>query len=229
MEGALPAESALQDDVRKQGAGSRRRRVAILLFDDVEVLDFAGPFEVFGVTRFDNGGPAFEVVTFSLHAGEVVARNGLRIVPTCAAAELGRVDIFVVPGGMGTRRELTRPEMLEIVRATCLSAELTLSVCTGALLLGAAGLLAGLAATTHWGAIEELRQLDSGAEVFPDARIVDNGRLVTSAGISAGIDASLYIVARILGRRLAEDTARYMQYDWLHAAVDGRKVILASG
>jgi transcriptional regulator GlxA family with amidase domain len=211
---------------RAAGAGNRRR-VGILLFDDVEVLDFAGPFEVFGVSRFDGGEPAFEVVTFALAPGEIVARNGLRIIPTCAAEDLGEVDIFVVPGGAGTRRELACPRMLEAVRAASLGAELTLSVCTGALLLGAAGLLAGRSATTHSDAVEELRSLNTGAIIFPNARIVDNGALVTSAGISAGIDAALYIVARLLGLRLAEETARYMQYDWVHTAVDGRHVIRA--
>ena len=202
-----------------------RRRVAILLFDDVEVLDFAGPFEVFGVARTTDGGPAFEVVTTALQAGEVVARNDLRVVPTCTTSDLTDVDILVVPGGLGTRREMTRPAMLDFLRTASSSADLMLSVCTGALLLGAAGLLEGRSATTHWGAIGELRALDSGAEILPEARIVDNGRLIVSAGVSAGIDAALYIVSRLLGGELAEQTARYMQYEWTCHQVDGRKVV----
>jgi transcriptional regulator GlxA family with amidase domain len=210
------------------GAGSwRPARVAILLFDDVEVLDFAGPFEVFGVAPGPDGGPAFEVVTTALHAGEVVARNGLRVVPTSTVAELAEIDILVVPGGFGTRREMTRPEMLDFIRAASDSAELTMSVCTGALLLGAAGLLEGRSATTHWAAIGELRALDSRAEILPDARIVDNGRLVISAGVSAGIDAALHVVSRLLGREVAEQTARYMQYEWTCREVDGRIVVRA--
>jgi transcriptional regulator GlxA family with amidase domain len=200
-------------------------RVAILLFDDVEVLDFAGPFEVFGVARAADGGAAFDVVTVALHAGEVIARNELRIVPTCTTSDLTDVDILVVPGGLGTRREMRRPAMLDFLRTATTSAELTLSVCTGALLLGAAGLLEGRSATTHRDAIGELRALDSGAELLPDARIVDNGRLILSAGVSAGIDAALYIVSRLLGRELAEQTARYMQYEWICRGVDGRKVV----
>jgi transcriptional regulator GlxA family with amidase domain len=208
------------------GGGSwRRLRVAILLFDDVEVLDFAGPFEVFGVALSSDGGPAFEVVTTALQAGEIVARSGLRVVPTCTTSELGDIDILVVPGGFGTRREMMRPEMLDFIRAASASADLTLSVCTGALLLGAAGLLEGHSATTHWAAIGELRALDSGAEILPDARIVDNGRLIISAGVSAGIDAALHIVARLLGQNLAEQTARYMQYEWTSREVDGRRVV----
>jgi transcriptional regulator GlxA family with amidase domain len=206
-------------------SSKRRRRVAILLFDDVEVLDFAGPFEVFGVARAANGGPAFEVVTIALHPGEVIARNDLRVVPTCTTSELGDVDILVVPGGLGTRREMRRPAMLDYIRTASNSAELTLSVCTGALLLGAAGLLEGRSATTHRDAIGELRALDTGAKVRPDARIVDNGRLVLSAGVSAGIDAALHIVSRLLGSELAQQTARYMQYEWTCREVDGRKVV----
>ena len=91
-------------------------RVAILLFDDVEVLDFAGPFEVFGAARRETGTPAFEVVTVALQAGEVVARNGLRIVPSCAASDVGDVDILVVPGGFGSRPLLGHPEMLDFIR-----------------------------------------------------------------------------------------------------------------
>ncbi|MEA3053914.1 MAG: hypothetical protein QOG72_2817 [Sphingomonadales bacterium] len=203
----------------------RRRRVAILLFDDVEVLDFAGPFEVFGVARTGAGELAFEVVTAALHPGQVIARNDLRVVPTCTAPGLEPFDILVVPGGSGTRREMVRPAMLDFIRTASGSAVLTLSVCTGALLLGAAGLLQGRSATTHWAAIGELRALDSGAQILPDARIVDNGRLILSAGVSAGIDAALYIVSRLLGPDMAEQTARYMQYEWTCREVDGRKVV----
>jgi len=203
----------------------RRRRVAILLFDDVEVLDFAGPFEVFGVATTAAGEPAFEVVTISLHPGEVVARNDLRIVPTCTASDLPGADILVVPGGFGTRRLLHSDAMLDFLRTASGSAELTLSVCTGSLLLGAAGLLRGLSATTHRAAMDELRALDAGAEILPDSRIVDNGRLITSAGVSAGIDAALYVVSRFLGEASAQAAARYMQYDWRCCCVDGAAVV----
>jgi transcriptional regulator GlxA family with amidase domain len=196
-----------------------------LLFDDVEVLDFAGPFEVFGVARTKEGGAAFEVVTIALHPGEVIARNDLRVVPTCTAVAVGDVDILVVPGGFGTRREMTRLAMLDFIRLMNASADLTLSVCTGALLLGAAGLLERRSATTHRDAMDELRALDSGAEILPEARIVDNGRLIISAGVSAGIDAALYIVSRLLGPEIAEQTARYMQYEWTCREVDGRRVV----
>lgn len=192
----------------------RPLRVAILLFDEVEVLDFAGPFEVFAVAPTATGEPAFEVITVALRAGSIVARNGLTVLPSHTADTLGHVDILVVPGGFGTRRELHNPAMLDFLRASSAAAALILSVCTGAMLLGAAGLLDGRWATTHWAAVEELRALETGAELHPDARVVDNGAVVTAAGVSAGIDGALHIVARIHGDAIAQMTARYMQYDW---------------
>jgi transcriptional regulator GlxA family with amidase domain len=187
-------------------------RVAILLFDEVEVLDFAGPFEVFAVTRQADGAAAFEVVTVAVKPGPIVARNGLRITPAASAATVGPIDILVIPGGFGTRALLADVPTLDFIRSASAGAALTLSVCTGALLLATAGLLRGKAATTHWAAIDELRALAPGTTIHPDARIVDNGRLVLSAGVSAGIDAAFHIVARWLGESQAAHTARYMDY-----------------
>jgi transcriptional regulator GlxA family with amidase domain len=201
--------------------------VAILLFDDVEVLDFAGPFEVFAVTTTPRGAPAFDVSTVSIAAQKISARNNLRVLPTLLSAEMTGAEILVVPGGSGTRQQMTNPAMLSFLREADSSAELVLSVCTGALLLGAAGLLKGQAATTHWSAMNELRALSTGAEILPRARIVDNGRLVVSAGVSAGIDAALHIVCRLLGRQQAESTAREMDYDWIYG--DTRTVIMSPG
>lgn len=213
----------------ESGSGPREDRmplrVAILLFDDVEVLDFAGPFEVFAVARSDHGDPAFEVVTVAIRPGPVIARHNLTILPACTSDMLDRVDILVVPGGLGTRRELHNPAMIQFIRVTSASARLTLSVCTGALLLGAAGLLDGLSATTHWAAMDELRALDCGAELHPEARLVDNGELITSAGVSAGIDAALHVISRIYGQAAAHQTARYLQYDWPNAETAGRTVV----
>lgn len=218
MKSDLPATAADVTAVRK-------RRVAILLFDDVEVLDFAGPFEVFGVAPTTAGEAAFDVVTVALRPGEVVARNGLRVVPSCTVSSLGGADILVVPGGIGTRRELHSAAMLDFLRVQSGTAEIILSVCTGSLLLGAAGLLNGRSATTHWAAMDELRTIATGAEILPDSRIVDNGPLITSAGVSAGIDAALYVVSRLLGEAQANAAARYMQYDWRCRAVDGEAVV----
>jgi transcriptional regulator GlxA family with amidase domain len=194
-------------------------RVAVFIFDGVEVLDFAGPFEVFGVARDPRGAFGFEVFTVALEAEVVVARNGLRVLPHVRAAEMGRADILIVPGGFGSRREMRDENTLAFVRRASASAQVTLSVCTGALILGAAGLLRGLAATTHFAALDELRELDCG-EVRAHARVVDNGRILTSAGISAGIDGALHLVSRRMGAASAEATANYMQYDWSRRSID---------
>jgi transcriptional regulator GlxA family with amidase domain len=203
------------------------RVVEIVLFDGVEVLDFAGPFEVFSVTGAVCGQPPFSVRTAALRPGPVIANNGLSINPTSVAGVAPAADIVVVPGGFGTRRELNNPQMMDYLRAAA-GAERLVSVCTGSLLLARAGLLSGMAATTHRAAMDELRALATDFEVRPDARVVDNGRVITSAGISAGIDMALHIVRTLLGVATAERTADYMQYDWrqreveLHAAGVGR-------
>ncbi|WP_309630318.1 DJ-1/PfpI family protein [Brevundimonas sp.] len=198
--------------------------MAILIFDDVEVLDFAGPFEVFGVTRTASGAPAYEVFVVSLDGDPICARNGLCITPHAGVDALV-ADVLVVPGGYGARVLLSDARVAAFLRDAQGFVEVTLSVCTGALLLSAAGLLRDLAATTHSDALDELRALDASVEIFPRARVVDNGRIVTSAGISAGIDASLYLVARLSGAAVAAETARYMHYDWRHRCVDGEAIV----
>jgi transcriptional regulator GlxA family with amidase domain len=189
-------------------------RVQVLLFDDVEVLDFAGPFEVFGVTGLRPGPAPFHVETVGLTAAAIRARNGLQVQPSLALDDARPCDVLVIPGGYGTRREMHNGVVLEWIRRQAESAKVVLSVCTGALLLGRAGLLDGLDATTHHVAFDELAAAAPSARVHPGRRVVDNGHVVTSAGISAGIDASLHVVARLLGRSVAEETAAYMEYDW---------------
>lgn len=191
-------------------------RTAILLFDEVEVLDFAGPFEVFSVTGRRRKLEPFEVFTVAERRAPIRARNGLLVTPTYGFADCPPPDILVVPGGYGTRREMKNPMMLEWVTRVAPSCELVLSVCTGALVLGAAGLLDGHAATTHFMAFDELRAVAPRTSILEGRRIVDNGRLILSAGVSAGIDMALHVVARLLGTDVAAETARYMEYegDW---------------
>ncbi|WP_018622335.1 DJ-1/PfpI family protein [Spirosoma luteum] len=203
------------------------RNVAILLFDEIEVLDFAGPFEVFGVagrspnqTRFSE--PPFAVFTVA-ETTPVNARNGLSVNPAYRLDNHPKADIIIVPGGggfqadgtpFGSRREMNNPVVLNWVRQSAERSELVLSVCTGSFILGKAGLLDGLAATTHFMAIDGMRQAAPDTELRPAERYIDNGKIVTSAGISAGIDMSLYVVSRLLGKDVADETARYMQYDY---------------
>jgi transcriptional regulator GlxA family with amidase domain len=188
-------------------------RTAIVLFDEVEVLDFAGPFEVFAVTGRRRKLEPFDVYTVAERLAPVSARNGLSLNPRHAFADCPPPDILLIPGGYGTRREMKNPMMLEWLARTAPGCELILSVCTGALVLGAAGLLDGREATTHFLAFDELRAVAPHATVREGQRIVDNGNLVLSAGVSAGIDMSLHVVARLLGVEVARETAHYMEYE----------------
>jgi transcriptional regulator GlxA family with amidase domain len=188
------------------------RRVAILIFDDVEVLDFCGPFEVFAVTGGNQEQRPFEVFTVAEKAGPVVARNGLSVNPTYTTENCPPADVLIVPGGMGTRREIDNPPLIDWIKAVADRAELTLSVCTGSLLLAKAGLLDGVSATTHWAAMDLLREAAPRTSVLPNKQFVDNGRVMTSAGISAGIDLSLHVVGKLLGEDAAAETARRMEY-----------------
>lgn len=193
---------------------SQSRNVAILIFNDVEVLDFAGPFEVFSVTGKRENLEPFNVYTVAETAAAVLARNQFSVNPRYTFANAPEPDILVVPGGYGTRRELKNPVLLDWVRQQAQRTELLLSVCTGALILAKLGLLDGLSATTHHGAIDLLTALAPQTKICPNDRIVDNGSIILSGGISAGIDMSLYVVAKLLGQAQAVETATYMEYDW---------------
>jgi transcriptional regulator GlxA family with amidase domain len=195
------------------------RRVAILIFDEVEVLDFCGPFEVFslaGRSKNSNvsGSDWFEVYTVAERAEPVLARNGLSVNPRYTLADCPPSEVLIVPGGLGTRREMHNLVLLDWIKERAAQAELVISVCTGALLLAKAGLLDNLAATTHAGAIDLLREVAPRASIHPERRFVDNGRVLLAAGIAAGIDLSFHVVARLLGQEIAIETARHMEYAW---------------
>lgn len=191
-----------------------RRTVAILLFDDVEVLDFAGPFEVFAVTDELAGYQLFNVHTVASSPGTVRARNGLKIVPDHTLESAPQPNLLVIPGGNGSKALLNQPAILDWIRRKAPQTELVASVCTGARVLAKAGLLDGLRVTTHHENFAEIRALAPTASVLEDVRFTDNGRVLTAAGISAGIDLSLHIVARLHGAETAQRTAAYMEYHW---------------
>ncbi len=191
-----------------------KKEVAILIFDDVEVLDFAGPFEVFSVTNELNDYTLFNVFTVALTDGPISARNGLSVNPNYTIADSPKPDILIVPGGIGTRSLLKEDTLIEWISETSKRAELVLSVCTGSLLLAKAGLLDGLKATTHHLALGLLTKLAPNTTILPDQRYVDNGSVITSAGISAGMDMSLYVIGKTLGKEQGKKTAAYMEYDW---------------
>ncbi|MEK6788267.1 MAG: DJ-1/PfpI family protein [Pseudomonadota bacterium] len=193
--------------------------IAIYLFPDAEVLDFAGPYEVFTTASrvFKRENPSllepFSVFTVAREAGTVKARAGLVVQPDYTFANHPPIDVLLIAGGVVTA-EMDTPEVIAWVAATSARAALTASVCTGAFLLAEAGLLDGLSATTHWEDIADLQAGYPMISVVADQRWVDEGSIVTSAGISAGIDMSLHLVERLAGRELALLTARQMDFDW---------------
>ena len=185
-----------------------------MTFDEVEVLDFAGPFEVFSVTGRTRETKLFNVYTVAEDGRAVAARNGLSVNPARTLADAPAADVVVLPGGWGTRRAMNNPVILDWIKSASARAELVLSVCTGALLLARAGLLDGRPSTTHHSAFDLLAEAAPGTRVVRDRRFVDDGKVVTSGGIAAGIDASLHVVARLLGPDVAVETAEYMEYPW---------------
>jgi transcriptional regulator GlxA family with amidase domain len=193
---------------------TQTRNVGIVLFDDVELLDYCGPCEVFAVAARDADPPPLAIFTAASRPGPVTPRSGPTVNPHYVFEQCPRCDLLVVPGGWGTRREMHNPVLIDWIRQRAGEAELVLSVCTGSLLLAKAGLLDGLEATTHHRALDLLRQTAPRTTVREGCRFVDNGKIVTSAGIAAGIDAALHVVARLLGLDHAENTARYMEYPW---------------
>lgn len=193
---------------------SSPRTVGILVFDEVEVLDFSGPFEVFSVAGRRDELELFDVFLIAEKAEPVLARSGFSVNPRYTLETSPPTDIIVVPGGYGTRAEMDNRTVLEWIARRAPEAEIVLSVCTGSILLAAAGLLDGLSATTHHSAFDLLEATAPKARVERTKRLVDNGRLVLAAGISAGLDMALYVVARLHGADVAEEAARYMEYDW---------------
>jgi transcriptional regulator GlxA family with amidase domain len=194
-----------------------RRRVGIVLFNDVEVLDFCGPFEVLSVTRLDEARrrqepSPFEVLLVAETMAEVTTAGGMRVLPATDFARCPQLDLLLVPGGMGTRTQMLNETLLGFVRAQAAGAELVASVCTGALVLAQAGLLAGLRATTHWRSLGLFQERFPEVRVEGDSQVVDEGRIMTSAGIAAGIDLALMIVRRWHGEAIARATARHMEY-----------------
>lgn len=190
------------------------KKVAILLFEDVELLDFAGPYEVFSSVRGADGEPLMEVLSVAERAELVRCRNGLVVQPAYTLESCPVVDILLLPGGRGTATAVNRPALIEWITTRSQQAELTTSVCTGSFLLAKAGLLAGKQATTYFGSVSYLRQYHPDIEVLEGVRWVDAGEVITSAGVSAGIDMALHVVARLFGKPVADATARDIEYDY---------------
>jgi transcriptional regulator GlxA family with amidase domain len=192
---------------------------AIFIFDDVEVLDFAGPYEVFSRIRLEPGVIArrseetapFKVFTIAQTTAPISTTGGLRVIPDADFASSPHIDLLILPGGFGTRRLLENTAVLDWIKLAASQAQQVASVCTGALLLAKAGLLSGRSATTHWASLDLLASLDSTITVERQQRFVTDG-IVTSAGIAAGIDMAFSLVESLYGQAVANETARYIEY-----------------
>ncbi|RAT97421.1 DJ-1/PfpI family protein [Brevibacillus sp. Leaf182] len=194
---------------------TKQWRVGIFLFDDVEVLDFAGPFEVFSVTSMENDSHIpFRVETVSETGNMIQTLNGLKVQPDYSFANVPAFDILIIPGGIGAReREVHNEQVIQWIREQMQQVELMASVCTGAFLLAKAGLLSGKKATTHWASLDRMEKEFPEVVVQKGVKFVDEGNIVTSAGISAGINMSFHIIKRLVGAEVAEQTAKIMEYD----------------
>lgn len=193
--------------------------IGIYIYDEVEVLDFAGPYEVFTTAarvkaRSEPETPKlFEVFLIADREGMISARANFNVQPHYTIHNHPKVDVLIVPGGVHTH-ELEKPHVIEWIAKLSPNTTLTTSVCTGAFLLAKANLLQGLSCTTHWEDIADLRSMFPTLDVKEEVPWVDNGRIITSAGISAGIEMALHLVTKLAGKELAVKTARQMQYTW---------------
>jgi transcriptional regulator GlxA family with amidase domain len=187
--------------------------VGVALFDGAEELDWAGPWEVLAAWAQQWPDDGVRVFTLAHSADVVTCAKGLRVLPDATWASAPPLDVLVYPGGRGTRAQLRDDAVLDWVRGISRSGGVVASVCTGSLVLAAAGLLDGKPATTHWQSLELLPTLGTDIEVRPDDRFVDNGQVITAAGVSAGIDMALHLVARLHSEERAREVRRYIQYD----------------
>ncbi len=188
-------------------------RIAVALFEGAEELDWAGPWEVLAAWSQQWPDDGVEVFTLAREADTVTCAKGLRVLPDHSWETAPSFDVLVYPGGMGTRRELKDEAVLDWLRGLRGKGTLMTSVCTGSLVYAAAGLLNGRPATTYWNQLDYLGELDPTVEVRRDDRFVDSGEVVTAAGVSAGIDMALHLVARLHSEQRAREVRRYIQYD----------------
>lgn len=188
-------------------------KVGIFIFNDVEVLDFAGPYEVFSISKKD-GKKIFDVKTVAENNSIVKARNGLQVLPDTTISDDNSFDILIIPGGKGVEyTEINNQTVLNWIKSQDEKVKILASVCTGALLLAECGILKNKKATTHWLDLKRLKEDYPDTEVIEKTKFVDEGNVITAAGISAGINMSFHIVSKLCGVEVAKETAEYMEYD----------------
>jgi transcriptional regulator GlxA family with amidase domain len=187
-------------------------RIGILIFDGAEELDFVGPYEVFTMAR-QMTPDALEVLLVAERDAPVACAKGMRVLPHATTANCGTLDVLLIPGGQGTRREVDNKPLLDWIAATAATARWTTSVCTGALLLAAAGPARGKRVTTHWAFVPSLRERGEAAEVLENYRYVQDGNVVTAAGVSAGIDMALWLTGQLYDVPFARAVQKRMAYD----------------
>jgi transcriptional regulator GlxA family with amidase domain len=188
-------------------------RIALICFDDMEELDLVGPWEVLRMWQLQHPEDGVEVFTASLDGEAVTCAKGMRIVTDMSAQDIGDVDVLLLPGGRGTRPMIQNQPALDFLKEHAGKDTLMTSVCTGSLVFAAAGLLANRPATTYWSALDLLQGLDESIELRPDDRFVDSGEVITAAGVSAGIDMALHLVARLHSEDRARQVKKEIQYD----------------
>jgi transcriptional regulator GlxA family with amidase domain len=192
-------------------SGNKKMNVAIFIYDKVEILDFSGPAEVFASASLDNE-DAFNVYTVAVSKEPLLSQGFITVTPEYTIDNCPDPDILVLPGG-DQRKSAENPKLIQWIKDCSKDAKILLSVCTGAKLLSKAGLLDGKEVTTWYGAIESLKEMTPKAKVHENTRFVDNGQIITTAGVSAGIDGALHVVSRLLGEENARAVAKYMEYD----------------
>jgi transcriptional regulator GlxA family with amidase domain len=188
-------------------------RIAVALFPDAEELDWAGPWEVLAIWARLWPGDDVEVFTVADERAPIQCANGLRVLADRTWDDAGPIDVLVYPGGSGTRQQLGNEAIRTRLNGLAESARVVTSVCTGSLVLADAGLLDGRPATTHWASLDELASLGEKVEVRPDDRYVDDGSIITAAGVSAGIDMALHLISRLHSEQRAREVRRVIQYD----------------
>jgi transcriptional regulator GlxA family with amidase domain len=187
--------------------------IGIAVFDGAEELDWAGPWEVLAAWAQNHPTDEVAVFTVAQREGIVTCAKGLKVLVDYTWDSAPRIDVLVYPGGRGTRPQIDDPVIQGWVNKTAATASLMTSVCTGSLVYASAGLLDGRPATTHWDSLDRLAALGKGIEVRPDDRFVDDGEVITAAGVSAGIDMALHLIARLVSVERAAEVRRYIQYD----------------